>query len=479
MTLTLSNAPKEVATLYADAREMAIAKGQKKPAAERFALRQIQLGGWYRTDGGWKRVAPDVRDKVNIRWPQQQPDGTYLITDVDVFYPNAVKGVDWIFDAARIRRACENTNRSIAGGAQRPALVEGHQHVYVRALGIQADPMGYAINFRPHPSKAGWARADLVDVTAEAMQRMKDRKLPGLSAEIFRDAGGLNERFGRVSLLGGTLQSLSSLPVTEVYSVTDQLCFSVEGVFPSRGQGSFSVKEFTMDAIQQKRLAECYSALSAAFAAQAAGEEGADQKVKEAQDQMAAFEATMVPEPPADPTPTPAAGDLETSTIAYSVGEITLDDINRDPAGVLLAFQSELSGLLNKHQAMEQLQLATTKAAEKATALESFQAFCADLHSKGHVFDDAQALAMFDSTYGEKGQLEGLAAFLKATATKKDLGPADYRQIFSVEDVLASVPAKKPDAVSAAQASGSMAFSAEEAKVGDDVLDVIGMVEQM
>lgn len=482
MTDELTNAPADVRRLYADAMDAGERKGQAKAEAKKFAIRQVQLAGWYRTLDGWKRIAPDVRDKVNIRQAHPQPDGRYLITDVDIFYPNATKGANWILGDKAVEGFCKNTNRIITSGAQRPGLVEGHQHNAAKMLGVQQDSLGFAINFRPHPSKSGWARCDLVDVVPEAVERMRDRKVTGLSAEVAYDAGRLNGRFQRVSLLGGSIQSLSYLPVTEVYSVSNQLCFSADGTFPPRRQAhQHEDLPMPMDTTQANELAQSYSALSAAHASFAAGEEGADSKLDEAIKSHAACVAKYGGA--GLPGDAELGGDTaklpvekpELASAAYSVGDITEEQFASDPVGVFGAMQTAVATLLTENKTMKAAATQAKAVAKKAADRQVFDTFIEDLHTKGHVFDDVEAIAMFDSAQGNDGLLKQLATFLKKSPTKKETGPADLSAIFSTEDVVALVPdpVKKPDA--AKPADLGMAFSSEEAKAGDDVLAAIGM----
>ncbi len=480
MNFDPKNAPAAVARLYTDAMEMATDKGHSKPDAQKAALRQVQLGGWYRTDTGWKRIGPDIRDKVNIRQAHHQPDGRYLITDVDVFYPNATKGPDWIFNDQSIPRLCKNTNRMIEAGGQRPALVEGHQHAMIKMMGVQQDALGYAINFRPHPSKSGWARCDLVDVLPQAVDRMRDRKITGLSAEISFDFGKLNGRFARVSLLGGSIQSLSHLPMTEVYSVSDQLCFSAEGMFPSRGQARSTngVSHMPLKPNQAKDMAECFSAMSAAYAACAAGEEGSEAKLEEAKKQHDEMEAKYGAVTPAAAAVEPGiedpgmAGD---STAQYSVDEVTPEQMTTDPVGVLMAFQSEIVGLRKESNQHKEQQRVATAAAKKAGDRKTFEAFCGDLHKKGHIFEDAEAVAMFESSGDDEGRLKALSSFLKKTPTKKETGPADISAIFSADDIAPASTTEAAKKTAATASTGALSFSAEENQLGQDVADMLGL----
>lgn len=479
MTLDNTNAPPDVVRLYNDALQHAIDKNQTKPEAQKYAMRQVQLAGWYRTSDGWKRVAPDVRDKVNVRQAVQQPDGRYFIPDVDVFYPNATKGAALPFDASDIAGMVKNTNRMIAAGSQRPGLTEGHPHPLQSITGKQLDTFGFAVNWKKHPSKSGWARCDLIDVSPDAIHRLRDRKLTGLSAGIVQDAGELNRRFGHVAMLGGTTQSLSQLPVTEIYSVSNQVCFSADGTVPPRGQAHSTSKETTMpmDATQAKDMADCYSALSAAHASFAAGEEGADAKLEEAEkkhkDCLAKYAAPEAdPNPQADPEPEKEM-EKEEAVASYSVGEITGEQFAADPVGAFAALQTSLAGVLKENAQLRTERAAAATKAKKDAGRATFATFCADLHEKGHIFDDAKANVMFDAAGDNEGMLKALSDMLKASPTKQETGPADLNSIFSADEIAKTVPdaPKKPEASS----TGALNWSAEENKMADDVLEVIGM----
>src|SRR5438132_12729643 len=91
--------------------------------ASQIAQRMVQHQGWYKTGKGWEQLGPDVADKINLRVAEPQPNGKYLIRDVDVFYPNAVKGQnsDVMYDADKIRGIIKNTNASIGSGGQKPS----------------------------------------------------------------------------------------------------------------------------------------------------------------------------------------------------------------------------------------------------------------------------------------------------------------------------------------------------------------------
>lgn len=243
-SFTLAGAPKAVADVYHRSREKAIADGMPADKAHSHALRMVHHAGWYRGKKGWKQLTPDLRSKIAVRDPIKQPDGRYVIEDVDVFYPNAAK--EEVYDEERIGRCIDNTNRLIAQGGQRPGLIEGHppelpedaSTVVKAQIGGQFRPVGYGVNWRRNPNRKGWARCDLVDVDPSYIARQRERPLTGLSAGIARDAGNLNERFAHIASLGSSMQALGHIPRVELSDIfsANQICFSAEA--PVKGRPS-------------------------------------------------------------------------------------------------------------------------------------------------------------------------------------------------------------------------------------------------
>ena len=438
--------------------------------AIQFAYRMIQLAGWYVTSTGWRKLAPDVHSKVNVRFADQQPNGRYLVCDVDVFYPNAVKGDGdgnpIQYAAADTAKIIKNTNRMIESGGQKPAVTRQHPTKEQKNNGIKEPSLGEAINFRNSPRGAGWIRCDLADLNAGLVDEWRDRRATGLSAAFVGDAGKLNRRIGHVAVLSEA-QALSALPATEIFSVQDQLCFSAdEADFnPKRA----SNKDQTMAKSKEfcGRMKGAYSALSAAYAAMEAGEEGADAKMGEATSGYSAarndYAADVADDTPGGPDaaadeelfkklmeeekggqpsvgePLPA-GDGE-DTLPPGDGEggpVFAADIDAmddeqfaaacadKPINVLLALRKQ------------NVTLKASKAASDATAIRaaartSFNEFCADLDDKGHQFDAAEAGSMFDATDDEEIR-KRLREFL-IKSPKRPQGPADMEQVFSIHDI--------------------------------------------
>lgn len=281
-----ASAPRSVTDIYHRHYQEHRDAGKSDAESHAHGARMIRHAGWYRGARGWKQLTPDLRRKVNVREAIKQPNGRYVIEGVDVFYPNAIKDKSLSFNKDDVRELVENTNRAIANGGQKPCLIEGHTSDEQKMLGIQLDSHGCGVNWRESPRGQGWARCDFVDVDEETVRRLKDLRLPGLSVRITKDPTGLNRRFGHIALLGGSMQALSHLPITEIYSTQDQLCFSAdsEAFFPTKGFPMFGAN-----------LKGCHSAYASAYAAyeaaeesQKTGEPGSVEKLRDAGNKLAA-----------------------------------------------------------------------------------------------------------------------------------------------------------------------------------------------
>lgn len=297
-------APAAARRIYASAVKKAEKAGMAPDKAHAKALRMTQLAGWRKGQKGWKQVHSDIREKVNVATAVLQPDGRYMIENVPVFYPNAVKQ-DLPFTAADIREMIDNTNRGIENGGQKPALIEGHTNDLQRMAGIQPDAHGGGVNWREIPDKPGWAACDLVDVEPEYVERLQKNKLTGLSALIACDAGGLNRRFGHVALLGGSPQALSHLPATEVFSAGGEIAFSADSeYFPTRKTNMLSQKAKAAFSA----LNTAYQAYAAAEASKEAGEPEHEKKMEAAYSAYKVAHEKYAAETGEDfPPPVPAA----------------------------------------------------------------------------------------------------------------------------------------------------------------------------
>jgi hypothetical protein len=279
----LRGAPPEMAREWNAYYQGLLSDNNEPDDAQRMAFRFLQHSGWYQTKTGWQRLGPDIRGRVNVRKAVQQPDSRYLISDVDAFYPNAVKGteVGHIFSPNEVFQAIENTNRAIQAGGQRPALAVEHPNPLRAALGGKPDPpRGAAINWRTSPRGFGWARCDLVDVDPSVVDEWKRGHYTGLSAGLVHDAEQLNLRFGHVALLGVQSQALSALPVTEIFNTGRHLFFSADATLIKKGLEAMDATK----AKGYKTLRERARALDGAFASAEAGEPDAESKVQQAQE---------------------------------------------------------------------------------------------------------------------------------------------------------------------------------------------------
>ena len=237
-----------------------------------LALRKANLSGWFVVKGKWERMGPDVLNKVHLAKAEKQPDGTYIIRDVPIFYPNAVKGK--IYSADEIRSIIKNTNNGVNAGGQMPALAKEHPHLGNKIGGVPQQSFGCGINFHEIPGKKGWASCDLVNVAPKLVEEeWKHQRWTGISAGIVNDAEGTNRRFGHIALLGAEAQALSHLPTTHVFSAASEagiVCFSASysGTRP-------------MPTPNYAAMAATSRAFAAACDAAVANEPGADAKVKE------------------------------------------------------------------------------------------------------------------------------------------------------------------------------------------------------
>lgn len=278
-----ASAPPALTAMYHGELSRHMDAGRTRDEAHARAIRAIQNAGWYKSQNGWKQVHPDLRDKVNVSEAVKQPDGTYFIEGVPVFYPNAVKGTKHPFDAAKIKQIVANTNASIHSGSTPPGIIEGHPNPIDEAMQKQREPHGFAVNWRVDPG-SGHTVCDFSRVHPDFVKRLQDKKLPGLSVGFAKDTDELNRRFGHVALLGGTSQALSYLPATDYYSVSgNYLLFSADTEIFLKGKS-------TMRTQKQKdcfaALTQAHNAFDAAEMSASLGEPNADSKMGEAKEAM-------------------------------------------------------------------------------------------------------------------------------------------------------------------------------------------------
>lgn len=521
----LRGAPAEVIEVYRQA--LSKAQAEKSPKPEDKAIRAVRLAGWYRAPAGWKQLTKDLRDKVNVRQAVSQPDGTFAIYDVDVFYPNAVKGdtAESQYRPEDIESICQNTNRAINNGGQKPGLIEGHPNAFQKALGQQAACYGAAVNWRMSPRGRGWARCDLIDIQPEFVKKLIGRKLPGLSAYINLDGGGLNRRFGHVAALGGDIQALAHLPTHEIYSDDSQLCFSATPPKASRRKPVRNTMPFTD---QQKKA---FEAVSHAYAACTAEEPGSDDKMKEAQKMFAAAfpggdaggggedagaegqpgEGEAAPEFNADmpmpatggdagATPPPPAGaeggaaptgapqfSAETKLPANptlggngsqkQVHEFSAESISgqfiEDPATAFAATASTTESALQRIAQLESILAQRQRAEFAATSTANFRRGCEQLRAKGKVLPSQKELdAQFSRTFSAGNPVEAqksLWSLLCAMPTGKT--PATVGAVFDANEVTGhSFSAdtigdeEVQNAIKEIRAASGQSFSAEDVR---------------
>ena len=469
-TFQTAGAPRQVSDLYNKHREEMIDAGRSPEMAHQYGLRMLRLGGWYRTgQREWKQLTPDLRKKVNVREAVKQPDGRYVIDDVDVFYPNAVKqGAESpeIYSADDIRRIIANTNSSIEAGGWRPTLIEGHQHPGADMIGNQFDGHGYGVNWTESPRGEGWARCTLVDVEPEYVDRIRDRKLPGLSARISNDAGKLNRRFGHIALLGGTPPALSRLPMLEVFSVSNQVCFSAEPAeIGTRPAARKKGPTMPLPPDKARKMAECFSSLGACYASYAAGEDGADAKMAEAHQmhgpalagamkdpdfgaylgemgggtagQPGAQHADAMPEPDASASYSEGSAETEIpeETLAINgkangnLGDRSDFSSEDFASGDIEARFNKLLGKVNQLAQINGKLAQAVNVYKSRSARHEFHAECDALRKKGHALVDQKEIdPMWENCFSAadpKKAVSNLMAFLVKTSPKGE-SAADF-----------------------------------------------------
>ncbi len=281
--------PDDIREVYCAAFDAAKASGKNDEDSDARAIKEVQNAGFYNTKTGWKQLAPDVRNKVNLREAILQPNGKYVIEDVDVFYPNAVKGDVKPLTPEFVKYAIDNTNKSIGSGAQIPPVTIGHPNDLQKNFGVQLKALGSVINWRQSPRGNGLVAADLVDLDPNVVKLMQQQNLTGLSsgvegaapvnAGLVSDANKSNMRFGHVALLGGTAQALSQLPRVEVFSANNVLYFAADPLLVQ--QPIQKDNKMPAGAEHHSKLGDAHMLLGQAHKSFAAGEPGADDKIKQ------------------------------------------------------------------------------------------------------------------------------------------------------------------------------------------------------
>lgn len=404
---------------------------------DKFALRQAQLAGWYVHGGTWKQLAPNVRDKVQVRRAHKQPDGRFVVTDVPVFYPNAVKPkldakghrigtLAW--SAEEINEVCKNTNASIGSGSQAPPLRLGHYTAEQRAIGIQPPAYGRAVNFRQW--KNGMLLCDLVDIESEFAKDWMAGRQNGLSAGFVADDMGLNLRVGHVARLGAEPQALAYLPCTEIFS-GDQFAFSADPAAP--------LSSYEGNPMKMKK-SQCLAQMSAAYAAKEVGEKGWEDKVKEAE---ASYAAAMT-EDVSDPTVSPAdvssaagtagaTGSNGSTDMPFNAAQFSAS-IAHDPAQAILGIVAPIMANQRRLDAQLSAVLRKIESAEVTTQKSQFSAQVTEL-SKSHEFSADEWISQYDAVGGNQNVLSKIIDALKKFPPREkslaDLGQVVDRTVAS------------------------------------------------
>lgn len=272
-----ADAPEELTKTYLSEYRKHLAKGMNDRDARLRAIRHTEHAGWLKGRDGWKQRAPDMRGKINVTEGVEQPDGTFFVPGVPVFYANAVKGADNSYAKDDIDQVLDNTVDAMKHGFK-PVLLEGHPDDTQKARGYQLPPQGYPINFRKN--KDGVVECDLKKVKPGYMKRLREETLPSLSVGYAMDRHGLGKVIAHVAGLGGTAPALRYLKPTEYFSVSgNYLCFSADTENFPKGRTSMLSKK------HEDNFASMYSAFEACQAAKKAKEVGqpdADARIKEA-----------------------------------------------------------------------------------------------------------------------------------------------------------------------------------------------------
>lgn len=456
-SIDIQNAPADLAVAYAEEFEKAMGYTSTSHEADQVAMRSLRHRGWYNTVKGWKRLSPDIRTKVNIRKAEKQTDGRFMVRDVDVFYPNAVKanedGIPIVYTAEDIRRRIENTNAAIKSGGQAPALSRGHPHPDQKLMGLQLPALGKGMNWRKSPRGAGWARCDLFDIDPEVMGEWKKGHWTGLSAGLVADANKTNERFGHIALLGVDSQALSNLPVTEVFSAAnEEVCFSADAEAIQKGTFNMPTGNQAPNMSMGQKLFAAMGTYSTALASFAAGEPSAPQKVQDAFSQVQAAHKEFCGDMSTEDDGTTYASQEPQEESDMPKGELSNGgtgpggDINVGPKGSFQAtippngvtFSAEQQAYLDQQQQQFAAQneiIAKLKntmiAMAGRMAKNDFTSYITNLRDQGHNFDTESALAAFDACAGSTKAIEALKTMLSKSPKSVLTGP-NSESVFGV-----------------------------------------------
>ncbi len=226
----ISRGNSEVANILRAALTEAKKRGLTGEDADNFALRMVNLAGFYEGEHGWKRMAPDRRDVVQIRKAVRQPDNTFAIENLVAFCPiKVVRGKnEVVYTPERIAKAVENTNRYIAQGGQRPPLTIGHPDKGKESTKAAATS-GFTCDTH------GVVGLNVLELQPETKNLWSQGRYEGLSVSILPGLDEAEERIDHVALLGSSAQAVGQLPAAAVFSAnqphfsenSDLVCFSL------------------------------------------------------------------------------------------------------------------------------------------------------------------------------------------------------------------------------------------------------------
>lgn len=294
---SVSSIPKAIDILGADAPDVLLAIAQnnldkvasgemKQHAATEKTLVEINAAGYYKLSSGWHQIREDVRGKISIEPAIRQPDGTYVVENVQIFYPNAVKrakkkdgteGDLVVFTADKIQRIIATTNAYIASGGHEPSILVGHpgsNETYAAGRSVKFR----IIDGRPY--------CTITHLAAEAARQWAAKGLMSVSAAFTSDVDDLNCRIAHVAILGSSSPALSHLKRTDIFMdyQAEVQSESKDYVLAYSAEEPVIFRSPTMskETERAEKRRKCFSALDAAYAAKEAGEPGHEKKVAEA-----------------------------------------------------------------------------------------------------------------------------------------------------------------------------------------------------
>jgi hypothetical protein len=423
---------------------------------DKVAAKLVRNAGWYKTnDGDWKQLTPDLRNKINIRAGVRQPDGNYLIEDVDVFYPNQVKGDDEAsnYTPSRIKGFIENTNRMINNGGQPPAVVREHPTPEKRANGITSPASGHSFGFRDSPRGNGMVRCNLL-VSEPLYKEWKEGKWLGLSAGFACDKYGSNMRFGHIALLGADMQALANLPRVEVFEAGNQLVFAANS----------SLLEIPMPRQLTDEQKKAFSLMSAAhkaaadaFAASASGDEELTQNFEATAAEAfaaaeVAAEASGLKKREDEDNPlydednnTPAPDDEELDALLAEEPAVSTEGAGDAPSRPVPGETNETGEDRPERAEFEAMKAENAANRKVISALvgkqmrQEFQAFMDEKARKGHQFDSGAMMQLFTSVAAQPKAIESI----KRVISTSPIDPKLAMPTFSATEAQANIAAKE------------------------------------